>query len=281
MASPCAVITETRDSALAHEIFTLAITEVRRIEHKFSRYRSDSILAYIHRHPGRPVSVDAETGMMLDFAHKAWQLSHGLFDVTSGLLRKIWTFDGSDRIPSRKQAKALLPYIGWHKVTWQPPSITLPCHMELDFGGFGKEYAADRAIELIRTAYDLPVMVNLGGDLRVSRNLRHKPCWEVMIAPTADGKTDNLEKRCFQLQQGAVVTSGNTHRFLLRNGVRYSHILNPRTGWPVSRPPASVTVGGKTCLEAGLMATLAMLQGRKAAAFLAAQGVKYWVQYQQ
>ena len=274
MASTCEVIMETRNARIARDILAIALNEVLRIARKFSRYQPDSVLAQIHRHRNQPVMVDTETAMMLDFSAQAWQLSNGLFDITSGILRKIWKFDGSDNIPSRKQAKALLPYIGWNKLQWQNPCITLPDHMELDFGGFGKEYATDRAITLIQEAYDLPVMVNLGGDLRVSSNLCHKPCWEVMIEPIHT----HAQHKKISLQQGAVVTSGDTRRFLQKNGMRYSHILHPRTGWSVMQAPASVTVGGKTCLEAGLIATLAMLKGGKAEDFLAAQNVMHWVQ---
>ena len=274
MASTCEVIMETQNARIAQEVLAMALHEVLRIERKFSRYQPDSILSQIHRNRNQPVTVDTETAMMLDFSAQAWQLSKGLFDITSGILRKIWKFDGGNRIPSRKQAKALLPYIGWNKVQWENPCITLPNHMELDFGGFGKEYAADRAITLIQAKYDLPVMVNLGGDLRVSSNLCHKPCWEVMIESIYTHK----QHKKFRLQQGAVVTSGDTRKFLQKNGVRYGHILHPCTGWSVMQAPASVTVGGKTCLEAGLIATLAMLKGRKAEYFLAAQDVVHWVQ---
>ena len=80
------------------------------------------------------------------------------------------------------------------------------------------------------------------------------------------------------LTAGGVATSGDSHRFLLRDGVRYSHILDPRTGWPVAHAPRAVTVFAQSCTQAGMMATLASLRGADAEAFLGAQGARYWMQ---
>ena len=79
-----------------------------------------------------------------------------------------------------------------------------------------------------------------------------------------------------QLKEGALATSGDARRFLLRDGVRYSHILNPRTGWPIKDAPRSVTVAAYSCVEAGITATLAMLKGRRAESFLKLEGIRAW-----
>jgi thiamine biosynthesis lipoprotein len=91
------------------------------------------------------------------------------------------------------------------------------------------------------------------------------------------GRQDTV-RRQLELKVGALATSGDSQRFLLRNGVRYPHILNPHTAWPVMRAPRSVTVLGDTCTEAGLLATLAMLHGDRAEAFLAGQNVLHWIE---
>ena len=80
-----------------------------------------------------------------------------------------------------------------------------------------------------------------------------------------------------ELESGALATSGDSHRFLLKDSVRYSHILDPRTGWPVANAPRSVTVAASSCVEAGLLATLAMLRGAQARAFLQEEGARYWI----
>ena len=79
------------------------------------------------------------------------------------------------------------------------------------------------------------------------------------------------------ITRGALATSGDSRRYILRDGVRYGHILDPRSGWPVREAPRSVTVAAATCTEAGMLATLAMLEGPAAESFLAEQGVRYWV----
>lgn len=79
------------------------------------------------------------------------------------------------------------------------------------------------------------------------------------------------------VQSGALATSGSSYRYLLSEGRRYGHVLNPRTGWPVEEPPLSVTVAASTCTEAGMLATFAMLHGRDAEVFLEKQEVRYWL----
>jgi thiamine biosynthesis lipoprotein len=274
MASPCEVLVEGGDETLTRRLTALAADEVRRIEVKFSRYRDDSVLGRLHRAAGRPTEVDAETADLLDFAARCHRLSDGAFDATSGVLRRVWRFDGSDRLPAPAAVEALLPSIGWQKLTWLRPELTLPTGMELDFGGFGKEYAADRAALLLRQAApETACLVNLGGDLVLTRPRGDGRPWVVGIEdPEEAGR-----ERILELQQGALCTSGDARRFLLKEGVRYGHILDPRTGWPVPDAPRSVTVAGGNCTEAGLLATLAMLAGADAEAFLTAQEVPYWV----
>jgi thiamine biosynthesis lipoprotein len=274
MASPCEILLEIAQEAEARILYEAAETETRRIETKFSRYRDDNIVHALNNSEGRAVSVDDETADLLDFAHRCHEISGGRFDVTSGVLRRIWKFDGSDRVPSRKQAKALLPLVGWPKIMWRRPEIIVPAGMEIDLGGLGKEYAVDKVATLLAERTTTPMLVNFGGDLRAVGRRNDGTNWQVGVElPGIEGTAGlNLE-----LGVGALATSGDARRFLLRNGVRYPHILNPRTGWPVMRAPRSITVLGDTCTEAGLLATLAMLHGAKAEAFLEEQGVQNWV----
>jgi thiamine biosynthesis lipoprotein len=119
------------------------------------------------------------------------------------------------------------------------------------------------------------MLVNFGGDLRAVGVRNAGDGWQVGVEMA--GRL-NSTLRQLELKVGALATSGDAHRFLLRNGVRYPHILNPQTAWPVMRAPRSVTVLGDTCTEAGLLATLAMLYGDQAEVFLTGQGVRHWIE---
>jgi FAD:protein FMN transferase len=274
MASPCEILVEGGNRRRTRRLTEIAAAEVSRIEAKFTRYRADSVLGKIFAARGTPVEVDAETAQLLDFAARCHAISDGAFDVTSGVLRRAWRFDGSDRVPSREEVERLLPLIGWQRVSWRPPRLALPDGMELDFGGFGKEYAADRVAHLLLDAApQVGCLVNLGGDLVLSRPRADGLPWIVGIDDPAAASTI----RILDLSRGAICTSGDARRYLLKDGVRYGHILDPRTGWPVSQAPRLVTVAAGTCTEAGLLATLAMIAGAGAEAFLADQGVPYWV----
>ena len=274
MATPCEVRVETDDASMAQTLAIHAEAEARRIENKFSRYRTDSVVSAINTRAHQGLVVDAETARLLDFASACYETSEGLFDITSGVLRRLWRFDGSDNVPSEEKVAALRPLIGWEKVSWHPPEIVLPPGMEIDFGGLAKEYAVDRVLAEVAPLADSPVLVNFGGDLRVSGPRCSGEPWLVAIESTdAEGKLQGM----LQLKTGALATSGDARRFLLRDGIRYGHILDPRTGWPVRDAPRSVTVAAPSCIEAGLSATLAILQGRNAQQFLKQEGIHAWV----
>jgi len=273
MASPCEVLLRASHLGTARELGECAAEEAWRIEEKFSRYRSDSVISHLHAHRGIPVNVDQETASLLDFAQRCYLISDGMFDITSGVLRQAWRFDGSDRLPKPEEIAALLPFIGFGKLQWQSPSIELPAGMELDFGGIGKEYAVDRAYELLSKKGAGPFLINFGGDLRAS-GPPPNGFWQVGIEKPGHERDASM---MLHLKQGALATSGDSRRFVLREGVRYGHVLNPKTGWPVQHAPRSVTVAASSCTEAGMLSTLAILHGAKAREFLNEQGVKHWV----
>jgi len=272
MGSPCELITEEADRKAAHALTTLVATEVWRIEDKFSRYRDDNIVHRINTAAGETVELDDETADLIDFSTTLHRISGGRFDITSGVLRAVWCFDGSDRIPSDADVRRILDRVGWHKVDWRRPRLRMPPGMEIDLGGVGKEYAADRAVGLLRAAGAPPSLVNLGGDLAVTGPPGSRRAWKVAVEGEVSGSRDRL----LDLRQGALATSGDARRFLLRDGVRYSHILDPRTGWPIPDAPHSVTVAADTCTEAGMMSTIAMLEGEGAERFLEQEGIQSW-----
>jgi thiamine biosynthesis lipoprotein len=273
MASNCEILIDSPDQTLATHITTLAQQETLRIQHKFSRYETNNILWNINHTQGQPLVVDEETAQLLDFADLCHKLSDGMFDITSGCLRRAWTFDGSDSIPTAEDIAKLLPLIGWQKITWKKPELQLPDGMELDFGGIGKEYAVDRVLQLLRSQTESPLLVNFGGDLAVTGPRLDGSPWQVGIE-TPD--SDKQANKVLEISAGALATSGDSRRFLQHHGVRYSHILNPFNGWPIQQAPRSVTVAGSNCVQAGMLATFALLQGANAEDFLQSQDAIFW-----
>lgn len=269
MASPCEILTDAPSEEEARHLVDLCAAEAWRVEDKFSRYRHGNVVHTINNAGGAGVRVDEETAGLLDFAATLYRLSDGMFDITSGCLREVWRFDGSDNLAEPADVEAVVARVGFDKASWEPPVFTLPEGMQIDLGGIGKEYAVDRAAAQCRAQSAASCMVNFGGDLCVSRERDGGSPWRIGI----EGST-----RLIELTRGGIATSGDAHRFLLRDGIRYSHILDPRTGWPVADAPHSLTVLADTCTQAGMLATLGMLRGAQAEAFLSAQGVRYWVQ---
>jgi len=279
MASQCEILVDTVDMVLTEKICRIAHQEAIRIEQKFSRYRDDNIIYAINHSSGNPVKLDKETCDLMDYAQYCYQLSDGLFDVTSGTLRKIWRFDGSDRIPAQQQVAAQLNFIGWDKVQWKRPFLSLREGMEIDLGGIGKEYAVDQATQQIMAQHNTSCLINFGGDIRTTGPRKGDTGWMIGIESTDSAFVQPVAVKSLCLKHGAIATSGNAKRFLLKDGIRYSHILNPKTGWPIINGPKSVTVAANTCTEAGILSTLALLHGSNAEEFLQIQNVKYWCEW--
>jgi FAD:protein FMN transferase len=272
MASPCEVLVRSPRAHQVEEMALLAYAEAMRIEHKFSRYRTDNVIHTVNHSGGQSVTLDPETTQLLNYAGECYKLSDGLFDITSGVLRKAWTFEGKEVQPDQNLIASLLELVGWEKVEFSGDRISLRPGMEIDLGGVGKEYAVDRVAHLLYEAYQLPLMVNFGGDVRAVSPGPDAVPWRVGIEnPDRTKPSIGIS----ELVHGAVATSGLSYRHCFVNGRRLGHILNPHTGWPVEDPPQSVTVLGEFCTEAGLLTTVAMLHGPQAEQFLDAQEVRY------
>ena len=273
MSSACEVRLEGDDEAALSAAAQRAVGEVLRIERTYSRYRDDSIVSRINAAAGssEPVEIDAETAALLSFAGELHAVSGGLFDITSGVLRRVWDFRAG-RPPDAAALAAQLPLIGWQKVELGAASVRLPrAGMELDFGGFGKEYAVDRAATLLVEAGVRHGFVNLGGDIRVVGPRADGSPWRFGIAHprVADATIASVE-----MTEGALATSGDYERYFEHQGRRYCHILDPLSGWPVQFW-ASISVTAPACLAAGAMSTIAMLEGRRALDFLATRGATF------
>lgn len=250
-----------------------AISEVQRIEHKYSRYRVDSIVSRINQAAGhQAVDCDDETWNLFSYADQLFQLSEGLFDITAGVLRKAWNFK-QPFLPSASQVEQLCQLIDWKSCQRDQHQFYLPvAGMEIDFGGFGKEYAADRAAMILESFGLQHGYVNLGGDIR-------------FLGPKLDGSSWNIGIQhprqrhqlvaSIPLQQGGLATSGDYEKYFELNGKRYCHVLNPKTGMPVQYW-ASISVVAPNSIMAGSYSTIAMLFEERAIDFLQASELKYF-----
>ena len=273
MGSACEVVLASHTQNEAESMAKLAIDEVLRIERKYSRYTTDSVIAKINQQAGRgALQCDDETWALFQFASQLFDKSDGLFDITSGVLRQAWDFKKPE-VPTSQKLEALLPLVGWQNVVLQDQSIALPlAGMEVDLGGFGKEYAADRAVQVLKEKGVTHGYVNLAGDMRF---LGPKPTGEPWMIGIQDPRVRDQVVATLPITQGGLATSGDYERYFELNGQRYCHVLNPKTGMPVSYW-RSVSVTSPATVVSGCTTTMAMLKEADGLAFLQATGFDFF-----
>jgi FAD:protein FMN transferase len=261
------------DETEAERLVQPALEEVRRIERKYSRYREDSVIGTINKLAGTGewVTCDEETISLLKLADTLYRDSEGYFDITSGVLRQAWDFN-VPRIPAPEMLAELCAGIGWLRVERESNCIRLPdAGMELDFGGFGKEYAADRAAAELSKSGVQHGFVNLSGDIRVVGPQPDGNAWVIGIQ---DPRTPGKLVASIPMNRGALATSGDYERYFELDGKRYCHVINPRTGCPVTHW-RSISVIAPDALTAGCYSTIAMLMEDRAAEFLRRSGLMF------
>lgn len=253
MGCPC----EIRITADQPErLLSLCLDEVKRFEDKYSRYLPESAVSHINRAAGeRAISIDEETSKILDYADVCFKISAGRFDITSGVLRTIWHNERTS-LPSDAEIAAVLSKIGWNHVERQADSVFLPFPgMEIDLGGVVKEYVADALVGLLKREGAFCALINLGGDISVTGPQPDGSPWQIGIADPADSSRPIAT---ISLPEGAITTSGGYERFIEIDGERYSHLLDPTTGWPVASL-SGVSVVAKQAVVAGSISTIALL----------------------
>lgn len=261
MGSPCSIQFHAESRQHAESVYQIVTDRIIVLEQRYSRYRKDSLVSEINNRAGTGIKtpLDQETVALLRYADQCFQESQQLFDITSGVLRRLWNSKITE-LPSTQQIKSMLPLIGWKKVEWDEKSISLPIRgMELDFGGIVKEYAADSVATLCLNNGISQGIIELGGDIKVIGPPQDSEGWPVSIR---DPRQPDRPIVQLKMASGALATSGDYERFQLINGIRYSHLLNPNTGWPVAGLQA-VSVIAEHCVVAGSLATIAMLKADK------------------
>lgn len=276
MGSPCKMSIYAQPSPMVSSAISMAEKEVRRLEAAYSRYRPDSLLSKINQvaSTGGDIEVDEETASLLDYAEACYEDSDRLFDITSGCLSRAWSPDITE-CPEPGVIDRLRSSIGWEKLIWSSPRLQFSSPgLELDLGGIVKEYAADRAAEILLSQGIESGVVNLGGDIQV---LGPHPDGMPWLIGIRDPRSADKVLRFFEITRGAIASSGDYERCTIINGVRYSHIINPLTGWPTTGL-ASVTVISDLCVVAGSLSTIAMLKEEKGPQWLESQDIPHhWI----
>ena len=272
MASPCEIVLSKDPTVDLQSAARQAIAEVQRIETRYSRYRSDSVVARINAAAGgAAVHCDDETWSLLEFAQALYQSSDGLFDISSGVLRTVWDFKAA-QVPSAAALQAVRPLVGWPLVERHNNTVRLPqAGMQIDFGGFGKEYAADRAGAVLEKNGLRHGYVNLGGDIRV---IGPRPDGRPWTFGIQDPRDPAKLVASIPLRSGGLATSGDYVRYFEADGKRYCHVLHPHTAMPVTYW-RSVSVMAPFAVVAGNCATIAMLKEENGLEFLKNTGMGY------
>jgi len=270
MAGPCEVQLAADNDSQAIQFAQLAIDEVKRIERKYSRYDEQSVLSAINRSTGQKgLRVDQETKSLIAYAQQLFKDSDGLFDITSGILREAWDFK-TGKLPGKKALSDMLPKVGMHHLLMTGDQLSLSCG-EIDFGGFGKEYAADRAARTLKENGVEHALVNLSGDIHAIGTKPDGQPWQIGIQHPRDSRRMLAE---VPLSAGGLATSGDYMRYMQIGSQRYCHVLNPKTGWPVDYWQ-SVTVIAPTTLLAGSLSTLVMLKEAEGLTILQNSKISY------
>jgi thiamine biosynthesis lipoprotein len=247
----------------ARQFITSALNWLTAFEAKFSRFRPDSIISRINEAAGREwIEVDAETEQLLDLAADLHRVTDGILDPTMLPLLRVWDWKTVHlKLPEKAAIKAALALTGFHKIQRKPGQVFLPqVGMGLDFGGFGKEFAVDQLVRIAREHGIQDALIDLGRDLYAIGGNGQHPFWHVGLE---DARHPGTCWGGLAVSDFGVAASGDGIRRFEYNGLRYGHILDPRTGWPVANGMRGVSVIAPTCLQAGIYSTAIFVLGPK------------------
>ncbi len=240
-----------------------AVSEIKRIEKIISSWDESSETSLINKNAGiKPVKVSSELFGLIERAKKISEITDGAFDISYASMDQIWKFDGTmDRAPSEKAIQRAIAKIGHQKIILDYDQGTVFLSepgMRIGFGAIGKGYAADRAKELLVSKQVKGGIINASGDLTTWGTKVTGEKWLVGIAnPLSKDKVFSW----LPVVESSVATSGNYEKYVVLNGTKYSHIIDPRTGYPTSGIH-SVSVFAKYAELSDALATAVFIMGK-------------------
>jgi thiamine biosynthesis lipoprotein len=260
LGTTCEIQYACADVDTAARFESAAAAWVHAFEAKYSRFRGDSLISKINNAAGREwVSIDAEAEELFKICDTLSFLTQGILDPTALPLIRLWNYKAEKPVvPTAAQITEARQLVGWQKVQRLPGKIFLPLPgMSLDFGGFGKEYAVDVVAQIALNHGITNAMVDFGHDLRVLGRPPGRPAWHIGLEnPRRPGET---EGSVALVGSRGIASSGDYLRNFIVDGRRFGHIIDPRTGSPVSNGCLQATVIAETCLHAGILSTTAFV----------------------
>ena len=253
-----------KDQVEADSYIDLAINEITRIEKLISSWDANSQTSEVNRNAGiKPVKVDAELFNLIQRAIGISNLTDGAFDISYASMDKIWKFDGSmTDMPSEESIKNSVEKVGFHNIILDKEKSTVFLKlkgMKIGFGAIGKGYAADKAKDLLISKGVVSGIINASGDMNTWGKQPDGKEWKVAITNPMD---KNKVFALLPITDGAVVTSGNYEKYVNFNNVRYTHIIDPRSGYPATGI-ISVTVFAPKAELADALATSVFVMGKE------------------
>ena len=263
MGSRFEITVVAKDSAEANNYIDLAVGEITRIEKLISSWDPTSQTSEINRNAGiKPIKVDEELYNLVQRSIEISKLTDGAFDISFASMDKIWKFDGSmTEMPSEEAIKQSVAKIGYQNIILDSENFTVFLKLEgmkIGFGGIGKGYAADKAKTLLMEKGVSAGIINASGDMNTWGKQPDGEFWKVAITNPMD---KNKAFALLPLNENAVVTSGNYEKYVTFNNIRYTHIINPRTGYPATGI-ISATVFAPKAEIADALATSIFVMGR-------------------
>ena len=232
------------------------------LDHKLSTYKPDSELNRFNRHPvAQPFVASDDLYQVLEVADRIYRLSGGAFDPTVRPLVDLWGFgpvDTGDRVPEESEITALLGEIGFDQIELAAGNqVIRRAPVTLDLSAVAKGFIVDRLVAELRARGVDDYMVEIGGEIRVGGRRADGGLWRIAVEAPAGGGVE----RVLELSDISVATSGDYRNYFERDGERYSHTIDPRSGRPIRHRLASVTVLAPTAAEADALATALMVMG--------------------
>ncbi len=253
-----------KDSLEASYFITLAVNEITRIEKLISSWDKNSETALVNKNAGiSPVKVSNELYELIERSIKISKLTDGAFDISYASMDKVWQFNGTmAQMPNAKQIKQSVAKVGYRNIILNKEESTVYLKqegMKIGFGAIGKGYAADKAKVLLVKKGVVSGIINASGDMNTWGKQPNGEEWKVAIT---NPMNKNKAFALLPITNGAVVTSGNYEKFVMLNGKRYTHIIDPRTGYP-SSGIISVTVFAPKAELADALATSVFVMGKE------------------